>query len=106
MVRVIRERVEVTKIGACAVLSPKGRCWWARAVKVSKRSRQETVKIELRNRKDVPATVTVIEHFRGDWKFIGTTPKVRKKEARKVEFEVTVPKKSEKAFTYQVLNKW
>ena len=73
---------------------------------VSKRSRQEIVKIELRNRKDAPATVTVIEHLRGDWKFIGTTPKVSKKEAHKVEFEVTVPKKSEKAFTYQVLYRW
>jgi len=73
---------------------------------VSKRSRQETVKIELRNRKDAPTTVTVIEHLRGDWKFIGTTPKVRKKEAHKVEFEVTVPKKGEKSFTYQVLYKW
>ena len=73
---------------------------------VSKRSRQETISIELRNRKDAPVTVTVIEHFRGDWKFIGTTPKVRKKEAHKVEFEVTVPKKSEKTFTYQVLYKW
>jgi len=73
---------------------------------VSKRSRQETVSIELRNRKDTAATVTVIEHLRGDWEFIGTTPKVRKKEAHKVEFELTVPKKSEKAFTYQVLYKW
>jgi hypothetical protein len=73
---------------------------------VSKRSRQETVKIELRNRKDTPVTVTVIEHLRGDWKFIGATPKVRKKEANKVEFEVKVPKKSEEAFTYQVLSKW
>ena len=73
---------------------------------VSKRSRQETVKIELRNRKDTPVTVTVIEHLRGDWEFIGTTPKVRKKEAHKVEFEVTVLKKSEESFTYQVLYKW
>ena len=73
---------------------------------VSKRSRQETVNIELRNRKDKPETVTVIEHFRGDWEFIGATPKIRKKEANKVEFEVTVPKKGEKAFTYQVLYKW
>jgi len=73
---------------------------------VSKRSRQETVRIELRNRKDTPVTVTVVEHFRGDWKFIGATPKVSKKEAYKVEFEVTVPKKSEEAFTYQVLYKW
>ncbi len=73
---------------------------------ISKRSRQETVEISLRNRKDEPVTVTVIEHLRGDWKFIGTTPKIRKKEARKVEFEVAVPKKSEETFTYQVLYTW
>ncbi len=73
---------------------------------VSKRSRQETVQIELRNRKDTPVAVTVIEHLHGDWKFIGTTPKIRKKEAYKVEFEVPVPEKSEEAFTYEVLYKW
>lgn len=73
---------------------------------VSNRSRQETVQIQLRNRKDVPVTVTVIEHFRGDWKFIGTTPKIRKKEAYKVEFEVNVPAKGEETFTYQALYKW
>ncbi len=73
---------------------------------VGKRSRQETVKIELRNRKEAPVTVTVIEHFRGDWKFVGPTPKVRRKEAGKVEFEVTVPEKGEQSFTYQVLYTW
>ena len=73
---------------------------------ISKRSRQETVEIQLRNRKDTPATVTVIEHFRGDWKFIGTTPKIRKKEANKVEFEVNVPKQGEQTFSYQVLYTW
>lgn len=73
---------------------------------ISKRSRQETVEIRLRNRKDEPVSVTVIEHLRGDWKFVGETPKIKKKEARKVEFEVTVPKKGEKVFTYQVLYKW
>jgi hypothetical protein len=76
------------------------------ARQVSKRSRQETVEIELRNRKDAPVTVTVVEHFRGDWKFIGSTPKIRKKEARKVEFEVAVPEKGEEVFTYQVLYRW
>jgi hypothetical protein len=73
---------------------------------ISKRSRQETVEIRLRNRKDETVSVTVIEHLRGDWKFLGETPKIKKKEARKVEFEVTVPRKGEKVFTYQVLYKW
>jgi len=73
---------------------------------ISKRSRQETVEIRLRNRKDKEAAVTVIEHLRGDWKFLGETPKIKKKEANKVEFEVSVPKKGEKIFSYQVLYKW
>ncbi len=73
---------------------------------VSKRSRQETVQIELRNRKETPVEVTVIEHFRGDWKFIGETPKIRKQEAHKVEFEVPIPGKSKDVFTYEVLYKW
>jgi hypothetical protein len=73
---------------------------------ISKRSRQETVEVQLRNRKDEAVSVTVIEHFRGDWKFVGDTPKIKKKEALKVEFEVTVPKKGEKVFSYQVLYKW
>jgi len=73
---------------------------------ISKRSRQETVEIRLRNRKDEAVSITVIEHLRGDWKFVGETPKVKKKEAQKVEFEVTVPKKGEEVFSYQVLYKW
>ena len=73
---------------------------------ISKRSRQETIEVRLRNRKDKDVSVTVIEHLRGDWKFVGETPKIKKKEARKVEFEVTVPKKGEKVFSYQVHYKW
>ncbi len=81
-----------------------------RAVKetsqVGKRSRQETIEIRLRNHKDTPVKVIVIEHFRGNWKFVSDKPPVVKKEADKVEFEVRVPRKGEKVFQYQVLYTW
>jgi len=73
---------------------------------ISKRSREETVEIELRNRKDKAVTVKVIEHLRGNWSFVGDTPPVTKKQADKVEFEVKVPKKGEKKFQYKVLYSW
>ena len=73
---------------------------------VSKRSRQETVEIQLRNHKKEKVTITVIEHLRGNWKLVGDTPSIVKKEANKVEFEVTVPPKGEKVFQYKVLYTW
>ena len=73
---------------------------------IGTRSRQETVEIRLRKRKDTAVAVAVIEYFRGDWRFIGDTPKIRKKEAGKVEFDVAVPSKAEEVFTYKVLYTW
>ena len=73
---------------------------------VSKRSRQETVEIQLRNHKEETVKITVLEHLRGNWKLVGDTPPIAKKEANKVEFEVTVPRKGEKIFQYKVLYTW
>jgi hypothetical protein len=44
----------------------------------------------------------VIEHFWGDWQFVGATPRVIEKEARKVEFLVPVPKNEQVTVTYTV----
>ena len=49
--------------------------------------------------------VTVVEHLRGDWEFVGPVPPVKKKLANKAEFEISVPKNSEKSFQYTVLYK-
>ncbi len=73
---------------------------------VSKRSREETVQIKLRNQKGGSVEVTVIEHFRGSWSFVGKTPPIKKKEAEKVEFQVKVPRKGEEEFQYKVLYSW
>ena len=71
--------------------------------KMSKRSRQQTVEITLRNHKEENVTVKVIEHLYGDWEFVGGTPKVVKKTAERVEFSVDVPADGEKTFEYTVL---
>jgi hypothetical protein len=73
---------------------------------ISKRSREETVQIELRNQKNKAVNVKLIEHFRGNWKFVGDTPPVAKKQADQVEFQVKVPRKGEKKFLYKVLYNW
>ncbi len=72
---------------------------------VSKRSRRETVEILLKNHKKEEIKVTVVEHFWGDWEFLSPVPPVTKKDAKKAEFEIIVPKDSEKTFQYTVLYK-
>ena len=74
--------------------------------KISKNSRRETVEIKLRNHKKDDITVTVIEHFWGDWQFVGKTPPIKKKTARKVEFEVKVPADAERVVQYTVLYRY
>jgi len=73
---------------------------------IGNRSREETVRITLRNHKDSTVAVRVIERFRGNWSFVGETPPVVKKEAEKVEFQASVPKKGEKTLQYKVLYSW
>jgi hypothetical protein len=71
--------------------------------KISQNSRKETVEIKVRNHKDKAISVTVVEHMWGDWSFMGQTPKVLKKQARRVEFLVPVPKHEETVIQYTVL---
>ena len=72
---------------------------------ISKRSRQETVQIELRNHKKEDISVRLIERFHGDWDFVGKTPKIVKKDASKVEFEVDVAANKSILAEYTVIYK-
>jgi len=74
--------------------------------KISRRSTQQTIEITLRNHKEENINVVVIEHWWGDWKLVGSTPKVKKKTANRVEFIVTVPADGEKTFEYTVLSQY
>ncbi len=71
--------------------------------RLSKTSRRETIEIELRNHKDEAVTVTVIEHFYGDWQLLNEVPELSDKDAGKAEFEIKVPANESKTLTLQAL---
>jgi hypothetical protein len=73
--------------------------------KISNKSRKETVGILLKNHKKEDIKVMVVEHFGGDWEFIGPVPPIKKKSESKAELEISVPKNSERSFQYTVLYK-
>lgn len=69
---------------------------------------QETFEIRLRNHKDAPVTVTVVEHLYRwtNWKVVDASQKFDKKDAQTVEFAVPVAKDGESVVTYTVKYSW
>ncbi len=61
--------------------------------------------ITLRNQKDKPATVIVVEHAQGQWKILNSSQPFDKKDARTFEFKVPVPAHGEVKVTYQIESK-
>lgn len=74
--------------------------------KLGKRSRQQKIQVILRNHKDKQVVIHVLEHFWGDWEFVGPTPPIIKKDAEKVEFKAPVPANGEKKLEFTVLTRW
>ncbi len=58
---------------------------------ISRRVREVTVEVEVRNRKEVPATVDIVERvFYGDWEITQSTVPSEKIDARTAQFTVTL----------------
>jgi hypothetical protein len=74
--------------------------------KVSRRSRQESVEIVLKNHKNESIDITVIERFGTDWKISEASHAHRKKDAHTAEFKAAVSANAETALTYTVLLNW
>jgi hypothetical protein len=74
--------------------------------RISQNEVEETFEISLRNHKDVPVTITVVEHLTADWKIVESSHKYIKKDASTVEIPVEVAKDSEVKVTYTVRTKW
>jgi hypothetical protein len=62
--------------------------------RINDRSRRETIVTTIRNHKPEPIDAVIVEHFWGDWEFVGKTPQIIKQDANKVEFRITVAKDS------------
>jgi len=76
--------------------------------KHSRRMRQETHKIELRNRKDEAVTVFVDEKFPAwvNWKIDESTHKYEKRDARTARFEVRIGADSTATIEYTATQTW
>lgn len=73
---------------------------------ISDREREESYEISLRNHKNLPVTIVIVEHLWGDWKIIQCSNKYTKKDAFTMEIPVEVPKDAEVKVTYTVRTKW
>ena len=71
---------------------------------VSKNLREETYTIELRNHKDVPVKVKVIENlsYWSDWSIVSATEQFTKLDSTTIQFEPTVPANGAVSITYVV----
>jgi hypothetical protein len=69
---------------------------------------RESYRIQLRNRKEEPVTIRVVEHlFRwSGWKIQQSSHEYNKKDSRTVEFDVKVPAGEEVEVTYTVRYSW
>lgn len=73
---------------------------------VGERSREDSIEIRLRNRKEERVEIVAVEHLYGDWIISKNTHPYVKKNAGTAEFAVTVPAKGEAVLTYTVLYRW
>jgi hypothetical protein len=67
---------------------------------------RETFEIEVRNRKDVPDTVNVLERHWGDWKVTEKSMDFTKLDSQTMEFVVNLKAGESKKVTYTVETKW
>ncbi len=74
--------------------------------KISSRSQEETVEIEIRNHKDESVDVTIIEHLHADWKILEESHEHRKEDAHTIEFPVSVEANGSVTVTYRVRTTW
>ncbi len=91
------EKVRLT-LGAAFDIKSERKVMDARAV--SQRVNEQTIEINLRNRKTEQVAVTVIERLQGDWEIVQKSHPFVKKDATTVEFEVKIPAGGEITLSY------
>ncbi|MEN6357204.1 MAG: DUF4139 domain-containing protein [Armatimonadota bacterium] len=67
---------------------------------------EESFEVKIRNHKDVPVEVKVVDHVWSDWKVVKSTCDYVKKDASTIEFPVNVPKDGEVTITYTIRTSW
>jgi len=74
--------------------------------RISDRSFSETFEITIRNHKDVPAEVNLIERHYGTWQVSRNSDPFTKLDSDTMQFVVDVPANNKKVITYTVVTSW
>jgi hypothetical protein len=77
--------------------------WLARALLSSTR---ETIEIEVRNRKETPETVDIIERLGGEWKVTQFNDEFEKLDASAIRFRITLKPNEVRTIRYTVETAW
>jgi hypothetical protein len=69
---------------------------------------EEAFEIRVRNRKNEPVTVRIVEHLYRwtNWRIVQQSDEFVKKDAQTIEFTATIPPDAEKVVTYRVRYNW
>ncbi len=67
---------------------------------------EESFEVKIRNHKETPVTVKVVEHVWSDWEVTKSSHEYIKKDAHTIEFPITVPKDGETVITYTIRTAW
>jgi len=74
--------------------------------KISDRVIEETFQVNIRNHKEAPVSVKVVDHVWSDWKVLESSAQYTKKDAHTIEFPIKVPKDGETVVTYTIRTQW
>jgi hypothetical protein len=74
--------------------------------KIAKDVIEESFEVSIRNHKKTPVDVKVVEHVWSDWTLTQKSHDFTKKDARTIEFPVSVPADGETKITYTVRTSW
>jgi len=74
--------------------------------KTGKDQIEESFEVKIRNHKETPVEVKVVDHVWSDWKVTKSSHKFTKKDAHTIEFPVTVAKDGEEIVTYTIRTQW
>jgi len=67
---------------------------------------EESFEVKIRNHKETPVMVKVVDHVWSNWKFTKRSHNFVKKDAHTIEFPVTVPANGEVVVTYTIRTSW
>ena len=74
--------------------------------KIADRTIEETFQVNVRNHKETPVQVRVVDHVWSDWSVLSSTTEYTKKDAHTIEFPIKVPKDGETIVTYTIRTTW